>query len=424
MSDESHPLRRIAWRDVCPWLIIFKAFGLSTTLVMLGLSTIATLAVPLGWAVADLLFHPPLLEKAPAANAVTEILFHGRRWPGSAPADLYEVPTSLEQVAVQVAVPVRNFGTRFLAGWRYVLDPPASARDLAFLLFCALWALLVWSIFAGAITRIAVVYLGREERVGPVAAVRHAARRVLSYVGAPLLPLAAILLGLLGMALLGWLMPSSFGLVLAALLWPLVLLGSLFCILLLIGLVFGWPFMWVAIGAEVDADAWDAISRGYTYALQRPLRFLFYALLALVHGTLGWLLVYHTAELVLAFCRNAVMWAGGHETLLPLFVSLDEVGESGLPLVGWLVRLGNGFVRTVAVSYGYSYFFCAVSAIYLVLRYDIEQTEFDEVFLSEEDESLRLPAIPSPPVTGSTVPAASAESANPDKPSGTAEESD
>jgi hypothetical protein len=49
-------------------------------------------------------------------------------------------------------------------------------------------------------------------------------------------------------------------------------------------------------------------------------------------------------------------------------------------------------VLTIAAAYVPSYLFCAASALYLLLRYDNEHTEFDEVMV-EEEESLHLPPV-------------------------------
>jgi hypothetical protein len=58
-----------------------------------------------------------------------------------------------------------------------------------------------------------------------------------------------------------------------------------------------------------------------------------------------------------------------------------------------LVSLWIGLVRTIATAFTYSYFWTAVTAIYLLLRHDIDQTELDEVHLTPQDETYGLPPL-------------------------------
>ena len=72
--------------------------------------------------------------------------------------------------------------------------------------------------------------------------------------------------------------------------WPLALLAGLIMALLLVGLAVGWPLMWATISVEAT-DPFDALSRSYSYAFHRPIRYLFYVIVAAVLGLLGWYLV-------------------------------------------------------------------------------------------------------------------------------------
>ena len=166
----------------------------------------------------------------------------------------------------------------------------SRAAPLTFLVLAILWAMAVWALFGGAISRVAAVQLAADERIGWAAALRFAASKWLSYFAAPLLPLLGVVLVAIPLAVLGLLMRLNFGVLLAGVLWPLALLGGLVMALLLLGLAFGWPLMWATISTE-GTDSFDALSRSYAYVFQRPLRYLFYVLVAAVLGWLGWLLV-------------------------------------------------------------------------------------------------------------------------------------
>ncbi len=142
----------------------------------------------------------------------------------------------------------------FRDGWKL------RAASLTFLVLAILWAMAVWALFGGAISRVAAVQLAADERIGWVAALRFAASKWLSYFAAPLLPLLGVVLVAIPLAVLGLLVRWNFGVLLAGVLWPLALLGGLVMALLLLGLAFGWPLMWATISTE-GTDSFDALSR-------------------------------------------------------------------------------------------------------------------------------------------------------------------
>ena len=84
-------------------------------------------------------------------------------------------------------------------------------------------------------------------------------------------------------------MRANLGLLLGGISGRWCWLAGLLMALLLLGLLFGWPLMWGTISTE-GTDSFDALSRSYAYLFQRPLHYLFYALVAAI-GWLGWILV-------------------------------------------------------------------------------------------------------------------------------------
>jgi len=178
------------------------------------------------------------------------------------------------------------------------------------------------------------------------------------------------------------------GVWLAALVWPLVLLAGLLMAMLALGLIFGWPLMWATIGAE-GTDSFDALSRCYAYVFGRPLHYLFYAVVAAVFGALGWLLVSNFAAGVIWAAYWAASWGSGTENAALL-------REGGLGGAGWLIAVGwVGCVKLLAVGFIYGYFWTASTAIYFLLRRDVDATEMDEVFLEEDasEPSYGLPPL-------------------------------
>ena len=387
MSDNNRDvLRTVAWSEILPWLVIFRTFRLAIAPRVLILAAVAILLTLSGWAALGLV----LWEDRDNETAKREM----PEWMGPAPWK-----------AIDEAVPDRP--SLRAAGGRLEADPlaPAAwqARDpffgtwsqlsrplwevrhldvslpqLACLLLCGLWAVAVWAFFGGAITRIAAVQLTCDERVGWAAALRHARSKWLSYFTAPLLPLIGVVLAALPVALLGLLLREAYvGEWLAALLWPLALLAGLVMAILLLGLAFGWPLMWSTIGTE-GTDSFDALSRSYAYLFGRPLHYLFYAVVAALLGALGWLLVSNFAAGVIWATYWAASWGAGPENIATI-----RAGELGG--VGWLIDvIWVGCVKLLAVGFIFGYFWTASTAIYLLLRRDVDATEMDEVFLDED----------------------------------------
>ena len=59
-----------------------------------------------------------------------------------------------------------------------------------------------------------------------------------------------------------------------------------------------------------------------------------------------------------------------------------STGELGLRLIRFWIDLG----LTVAMAFVFSYFWTATTAIYFLLRRNVDATEMDEVYIPEEDD--------------------------------------
>jgi hypothetical protein len=67
--------------------------------------------------------------------------------------------------------------------------------------------------------------------------------------------------------------------------------------------------------------------------------------------------------------------------------------EMGSHAIGFWVRV----VKYLAVAYLFSYFWCAATFIYFLLRQAVDATELDEVAVEEEAELHSLPALANEP---------------------------
>ncbi len=288
--------------------------------------------------------------------------------------------------------------------------------------FLALWLIVfvaLWSLLGGAISRQAVVEAATGDRVSMGRAVQFATRRWASFAAAPLLPL--VLVAALGLILAagGLLFNLPVGDVVAAVLAVVAIPVGLLMAFMLIGWVGGVHLMFPALAAE-GTDAFDALSRSYSYVLARPWRFIFYTLLALAYGVITYLFVGLFIFLGLYLVQGAAAtWADPVHDIFPeprlgaLGESMDAAGLSttgkiAAAIVHVWVMLTVGLVAAYAVSY----YFSVYSNIYLILRRYCDGTDMSELYLDVAAvepaagvDKLEPIATPKSPPTTSTPPA-------------------
>ena len=83
MTEEQGVVRRISWRDLFPWLILFRTFRIAIAPELLALATLAVLLAPLGWGLADFVFRPQI---GPSREVVIDL-------PPDAPPDMRRAVT-------------------------------------------------------------------------------------------------------------------------------------------------------------------------------------------------------------------------------------------------------------------------------------------------------------------------------------------
>ncbi len=384
MSDQPVTVRRIAWRDLAPWLILGRVLGLAVRPEFLALSLIAVLATPIGWRIGDAVF----IWKDKQPQEMQDLAERFGTWPGQeARVGVGGAPVwdDLRFEATRLAAPVAK-----------MFDPEVTLAQFAYYVFGTLWTLGLWALCGGAIARMSSVQLGREERIDATEAVRFAAGRYLTFLGAPLFPVAGVILIALPIAILGLIMRLHLGTgaVVAGLFWWLVLIGSCLMSILLAGLLFGWPLMWGVVSCERDGDVFEAFSRSFSYTFQRPLHYLFYVGVAGVIGVLGWFVVYYFSEMVIELAYWSLSWGAGRDQITQLRDASSSTPDSFLWAGLSLMHLFQALVHSVAVAFAYCYFWCAATAIYLLLRRDVDQTEFDDVFVDDEGPTFQMPPLP------------------------------
>lgn len=391
MSNERGPLREISWRDVCPWLILFRTFRIAIGVQVLLLASLGATATSAGWFLSEAIFvREDDRDKDPSFMAVVDA---NKQWPWEANAASVS-PTGEGGLTVQADRILGYYQQKFVEPFRNVFRVEVTLVKSAYFLFGGLWTLAVWSFFGAAITRIAVMRLGCEERIGLKEALSHACRRFGAYFAAPITPLIAVALLTIPLLLLGLLMKLDVGVFIAGFLWLLVVLDGLVMGVLLVGLLFGWPLMWGTISAE-GSDSFDALSRSYNYTFQRPLHYLFYVIVALLFGVLCFFLVQLFSQMVINLGYWGVSWGTGNERVADIF-GMSEGGAQREGVAGFgagVISVFTDLVRLFVGGFTFAFFWCVASAVYLLLRYNVDQTEFDEIWLEEHEQRYELPTL-------------------------------
>ncbi|MCC6422033.1 MAG: hypothetical protein IT447_01010 [Phycisphaerales bacterium] len=313
-----------------------------------------------------------------------------------------------------------------------------SQHLLYFVLF-TIWFLIVWAIFGGAVARIAAVHVARDEKISVRQALKFSAGKVLSFIFAPIIPLVIILvLGLLVtvVALLGnipWIGPILIGVP-----FVLALAAGFVMTLVLIGTVAGFDLMYPTIAVE-GSDAFDAISRSFSYIYARPWRLLFYTAVAIIYGALTYLFVRLFIYMVLGITHSFVdlgMFAQAATTrdlwttMWPAPTSLWKLPydpavlsmNMGESVGSWFVALWVYLTIALIGAFAISFYFSANTIIYYLMRREVDATELDDVYVEqlEDDFSEAAPVTATP--AAATTPAATESTPPPAQSSAPTEE--
>ena len=291
---------------------------------------------------------------------------------------------------------LNDSGARLLLAPAITLLEPAAklfqgggVQSVAWNVTLVLWTLLVWSIIGGALARMTAMQFAQRQRISVRQAVKFSSRQTLSYLIAPGLPLGGIgvlltfnvLFGLVGS------IPVAGGPALGVI-WGLILFVSFLMMMMLSGIVVGWPLMIAAISTE-DSDGFDGLSRSFGFLFDRPWYTLLLAGLGLLAGLVGWFLLNVMMELTVHLASWSVStgYVGSGELRLPLSDS-PEFQATGATTIGeFLISGWMTLFSGMLAGFGPSFFFCAATVIYFLVRKSDDGTELSEVAVFIEPES-------------------------------------
>lgn len=382
MSTAQNPsggiVHEVCWSDAIPWWILFRAAGAAFSPTVIILALFGSVAMHAGWSACD---RAGLV--VPVAGNEWVLAQVGRgdlvlNAPNGRAAPLNPLTPSAAAWLPSLAAMMPGPMVDVMRLVSVPFQPTAELSDVVAASARIGWFILVWAIFGTAITRCVALKLASEEPLGPFGALGYGSKKWPPAVNSVLFVLVGIFAMSIPGALLGLAMRSDVGAYAVGIIWPLVLLGAVVLAILAIGVVVGWPLMVAAVGVE-RADSFQAISTAFSYVYQRPLHYLFHAVVALVVAIPAFV----AAGLLADATSTLAMWAAsfgmGHDRAAHVVVGLGEGGPSALaPLRFWT----RGLV-TLLGSFGWGYFWAIATASYLVLRRDVDGTEMDEVVIDE-----------------------------------------
>jgi hypothetical protein len=282
--------------------------------------------------------------------------------------------------------------------------------------------LTIWSVFGGAITRIAAVHFARDEKISIRQALAFSTSKFLSFVSAPVIPMIIIIAIGLVMTVGGLLINIPIlGPIAIGAFFFLALAAGFVMTLVLLGLAGGFNLMYPTIAVE-GSDSFDAISRSFSYLYARPWRLGFYTAVAIGYGALTYLFVRYFIYILLSlvhiflgrlvFAHSASL-APLWQTLWPSpssigrlsydidWISLSPGERVGAVLISFWVHLAVYMLGSFTISF----YFSVSAIIYYLLRHEVDATELDDVYLEQADEDFaETPAGSSPvPEAGEAV---------------------
>jgi hypothetical protein len=379
----------VVWSEIFPWLIIFRTFRIAISFRMLIFGAVGMMAMLFGsYAIRWCFSGETAAENRSAAAFAEEIqetdwyayVFgydfnvgwvapEGERGVGVLPPQ----PHRFSKNVPQVHTVWTHFGLPFeLSRWS-----SCRFRDFLCCIAVGVWIVFVWGFFGTTLSRASAVYLINGGRMSFREMVCFGLSKWRAGFAAPLLPLLGMLLLALPILLLGLLLRLSFLAWVGAIAWPIALLAGFVITILLLGLIFGWPLMLSAIAVE-DSDSFDSLSRTYAYIYQKPLHYLFYVVMALFFGTLCWYGVLYFANLML----EVTQWVGNW---IVLGTDIGKTSE--------VIRTWEAIFRLLVLGFSATYFWSAITSIYLLLRRNVDAVEMDQITMRNESPLRTLPKI-------------------------------
>ena len=254
-----------------------------------------------------------------------------------------------------------------------------TLNGAAFGLSSMIGIIAIWSFVGGCLSRRSVVELGTRMTAPWAESIQLVVKRWQSIAWSVTMPSGLILMIAVLPLTLGWIsnIPVIGAWVAGLLMIPVILfsIGIGWCAAITL---FGFPLSVCSIVTEKGADAYDGISRSAAYTFQRPLTLALCVIAAEFLSSVG-----GTFLSIVLSTGLRVIEAGFD---IGSYYSLKNFGTMWEPVLA-------GIVPLLLSAYGFSFFWTAASATYLILRRDVDHAEFDLIEMGDQ-EAKPLPELP------------------------------
>jgi len=451
MSDEAtSPLRQINWSECCAFTQLFRAFKLAIHPAKLILAFCGVFGTYVTGRVLDGIWSHDASPVVTTVGNVSELDFYLQ---GAGRAEtktwIHEAEKSKNDNragAFKLLMRHGRASVNLIAGSVVALQPTGVISGIHWGLMGLMWLIslhpwyavffllisfLIWALFGGAVCRVAAMHATRDERITMGDAMKFARAKVGSFFVAPLMPLGII--AFFGALLfIGGMVGAipAIGEVLVGLLFFLALIAGFILAFVVIGAIAGYSMMFPTIAVE-GSDAFDALSRTFSYVYQRPWRTAIYGLLSIGYGAICLLFVKFFVRLMLwlthLFVAFSMNWGSAYTAVkndapakldaiwrapslsgeTPFFGGFNEsVQLAGMSWFGQLLVKGwiyvlYGFVAAFFVSLFYS----SSTLVYLLLRREVDATDLEDVYLEDvaDDPNAPAPAPAAPQAASGTA---------------------
>ncbi len=254
--------------------------------------------------------------------------------------------------------------------------------------------LVIWSVVAGSITRLAAVELAKGEKIGLKDAFTFAMKKFWSFFCSPLMPILGILFFVACNVIGGFLGQIEFaGELVVAVGFPFAIFSGFLIVFLGIVGIIGFFLMYPTISVE-GTDAFDAISRSYSYVLSRPIHFLALFVSIIACGIIMTFIASYGACLVMKTTYFTVGIGMGDKLdgIRAFIAGLSGAKATTEPLDPISMRIAALFfmlyivvIKIIVGSIVMSFAGSISTIAYLILREDVDGTEMYDVYFEEED---------------------------------------
>jgi hypothetical protein len=279
--------------------------------------------------------------------------------------------------------------------------------------------LAIWSIVGGAITRIAAMEYARGDKVGLVDSVKYSLRKFWSYFWGPMAPLVGVVFFVLLNALCGLIGQVPFMEVAVALGFPVIIVFSF--LILFVGIIggVGSGLMFPTISAD-GSDAFDAMSRAYSYVLSKPFGFIVYCASAAVYGAVCLYFVVTAIDLLIDTSMFTVGMGMGekfgkvvtaingltspapaglnYDFFAKARLAFDSLGSVTMVFTTATLVFYLFLVKAIVWAVGIAFVGSAQSVLYLLMRKDVDGTEIEDVYTEEVEVDFTTPSVQPEPL--------------------------